>query len=126
MQAFMVALAMEILKYYGPKLGEAAMKVIELEKALAENKRKAGDYQKTVDSLLVLFLSTGCLKMAEAPITHLYIIDTQNSICSQRVITDKNSLSSKWVADLPLESCDGNVSLTMEEYLNLRTFLRGK
>ena len=50
MQAFMVALAMEILKYYGPKLGEAAKKVIELEKALAENKRKAGDYQKTVDS----------------------------------------------------------------------------
>ena len=50
MQAFMVALAMEILKYYGPKLGEAAMKVIELEKALRENKKKAGDYQKVVDS----------------------------------------------------------------------------
>ena len=50
MQAFMVALAMEILKYYGPKLGEAAMKVIELEKALRENKKKSDDYQKVVDS----------------------------------------------------------------------------
>ena len=50
MQAFMVALAMEILKYYGPKLGEAAMKVIELEKALRENKKKAGEYQEVVDS----------------------------------------------------------------------------
>lgn len=50
MQTFLVALAMEILKYYGPKLGEAAMKVIELEKALRDNKRKAGEYSEVVDS----------------------------------------------------------------------------
>lgn len=50
MQTFLVALAMEILKYYGPKLGEAAMKVIELEKALRDNKRKAGDYSEVVNS----------------------------------------------------------------------------
>lgn len=76
--------------------------------------------------LLVLFLSTGCLKMADAPITHLYVIDTQNQVCVQRVITDKKLLTSRHVADLPLESCDGNVSLTMEEFLNLRTYMRGQ
>lgn len=50
MQTFLIALAMEILKYYGPKLGEAAMKVVELEKALRDNKRKAGDYSEVVNS----------------------------------------------------------------------------
>lgn len=76
--------------------------------------------------LLVLFLSVGCLKMKDAPITHLYIVDLQNNVCSQRVITDKKTLSSRHVADLPLEACDGNVSLSMEEFLNLRTFIKGK
>lgn len=50
MQAFLVALAMEILKYYGPKLGEAAKKIYELDKELKENKKKAEDYQRVVDS----------------------------------------------------------------------------
>lgn len=50
MQAFFVAFAMEILKYYGPKLGEAAKKVYELDKALKENERKAGKYKEVVDS----------------------------------------------------------------------------
>lgn len=74
--------------------------------------------------ITVLLVSVGCLKMQDAPISHLYIIDTQNGVCAQRVITDKKTLSSRHIADLPLESCDGNVSLTMEEFLNLRTFMR--
>lgn len=76
--------------------------------------------------LAALLISVGCLKMDKAPISHLYVIDYQNNVCAQRVITDKKTLSSRHVADLPLEACDGNVSLTMEEYLNLRTFIRGK
>lgn len=76
--------------------------------------------------LAVLFLSVGCLKMQDAPITHLYIIDVQNNVCAKRIITDKKTLSSRWVEDMPLEACDGNVSLSMQEYLNLRTFIRGK
>ena len=47
-------------------------------------------------------------------------------VCVQHVITDKKTLSSRHIADLPLEACDGNVSLIMEEFLNLRTFIRGK
>ena len=76
--------------------------------------------------LAALLLSVGCLKMDNAPITHLYVIDYQNNVCAQRLITDKKTLSSRHIADLPLEACDGNVSLTMEEFLNLRTFIRGK
>lgn len=76
--------------------------------------------------LAVLFLSVGCLKMQDAPITHLYIIDVQNGVCAKRVITDKKTLSSRHLEDLPLEACDGAVGLSMQEYLNLRTFIRGK
>lgn len=76
--------------------------------------------------LVVLFLSVGCLKIQDAPITHLYVIDVQNGVCAKRKISDKKTLSSYHVEDLPLEACDGNVSLTMQEYLNLRTFIRGK
>lgn len=76
--------------------------------------------------LVVLLVSVGCLKMQDAPISHLYVVDVQNNVCAQRVITDKKTLASRWVADLPLEACDGNVSLTMEEFLNLRTFIKGK
>lgn len=74
----------------------------------------------------VLLISTGCLTMQDAPITHLYIIDVQNNVCSKRKITNKKTLASYHVADLPIESCDGNVSLTMEEFLNLRTFMGGR
>lgn len=76
--------------------------------------------------LAVLLVSVGCLKMQDVPITHLYVIDVQNGVCAKRKISDKKTLSSYHVEDLPLEACDGNVSLTMQEYLNLRTFLRGK
>ena len=76
--------------------------------------------------LAALLLSVGCLKMDKAPITHFYVIDYQNNVCAQRLITDKKTLSSRHIADLPLEACDGNVSVTMEEFLNLRTFIRGK
>jgi len=76
--------------------------------------------------LAVLLVSVGCLKMDNAPVTHLYVIDYQNNVCAQRLITDKKTLSSRHIADLPLEACDGNVSLTMEEFLNLRTYMKGK
>lgn len=76
--------------------------------------------------LAALLFSVGCLKMQDAPITHLYIIDVQNGVCAKRVITDKKTLSSRHLEDLPIEACDGNVSLSMQEYLNLRTFIRGK
>lgn len=62
--------------------------------------------------------------MDKAPITHLYVVDIQHNVCAKRVITNKSTLVSKWVQDLPLESCDGNVSLTMKEFLDLRTFLK--
>lgn len=64
--------------------------------------------------------------MENAPITKLYVVDIYNSKCSERVITDKNTLASKWVRDLDLVKCNGNISLTAEEFLNLRTYLKGQ
>lgn len=75
-------------------------------------------------SLISLSLS-GCLTMQNAPISKLYVVDTKNGKCAERVITDKYSLASRWVQDLPLESCNGNISLTAKEFLDLRTYLKG-
>lgn len=80
----------------------------------------------TVYIIAVLLISVGCRSMDQAPITHLYVVDVQNGVCAKRIITDKKTLSSRHLEDLPLEACDGNVSLSMQEYLNLRTFIRGK
>ena len=76
--------------------------------------------------IFVLILSAGCKSVNDAPISTLYIIDVQNGVCSKRVITDKKTLSSRFVEDLPLEACDGNVSLSMQEFLNLRTYMRSQ
>jgi hypothetical protein len=64
--------------------------------------------------------------MEKAPINHLYVLDLQNSVCSKRVITDKNTLASRWVEDMPLQSCDGFVALSAKEFLDLRTYLKGE
>lgn len=75
-------------------------------------------------SLISLSLS-GCLTMQNAPITKLYVVDTKNGKCGERVITNKETLASRWVQDLPLEQCNGHVSLTAKEFLDLRTYLKG-
>ena len=64
--------------------------------------------------------------MKNAPITHLYVVDLQNGVCSKRVITDKNTLASRRIQDLPLEKCDGMIGLEPKEFLDLRTYLKGK
>lgn len=58
----------------------------------------------------------GCLTNVQ----YIYIIDTDNQVCSQRKITNKNTYASKWVADFPLEYCDGNVSITAEDFAKFR------
>lgn len=63
--------------------------------------------------------------MDKAPINHLYVLDLQNSVCSKRVITDKNTLASRWIQDMPLDACDGYVALSAKEFLDLRTYLKG-
>lgn len=63
--------------------------------------------------------------MEKAPISHLYVVDNQNGVCSKRVITDKNTLASRPVEELPLEACDGIIGLSAQEFLDLRTYLKG-
>jgi hypothetical protein len=64
--------------------------------------------------------------MESAPITKLYVVDVTNNICAERVITDKKTLASRQIARHPLEFCNGNVSLKMKEFLDLRTYLKGE
>lgn len=66
----------------------------------------------------------GCRTINDAPITMLYVVDTDHGVCSKRAITNKSTLASKWVADLPLELCDGNIGLSAKEFLNLRTYMK--
>lgn len=74
---------------------------------------------------VVLFSISGCKQAIKgAPISHIYVIDVQHQVCAKRVITDKKRLSSKHVEDLPIESCDGFVALSAEEFLALRSFMR--
>ena len=74
--------------------------------------------------ILSLLVLSGCKTLDNAPITHLYVIDTDNGVCSKRVITDKKSLASRRVGDYPLSSCDGIIGLTPKEFSDLRTFLQ--
>lgn len=74
---------------------------------------------------LVSLLLSGCLNINDAPISKLYVIDTDHNVCSERIITDKKTLSSRRIADHPLDFCDGVVGLSAKEFMNLRTFLKG-
>ena len=78
-------------------------------------------------TMLYLSLASlaGCKTVNDAPISTLYVIDVQHQVCSVRKITDKNTLATRWIEDRPLWSCDGSVGLSMQEYLNLRTYMRG-
>jgi hypothetical protein len=71
-----------------------------------------------------IILLPGCPQRDEVPVTHLYVIDYVHNVCSVRVIQDKKTLTSSWVKDVPLSECDGNVSLTMDEFLRLRNWLK--
>lgn len=50
LQSFLVALAMEILKYYAPKGVANVLDYWKEQQALKENAKKAGKYQEVVDS----------------------------------------------------------------------------
>lgn len=80
----------------------------------------------TYIAAILLFSLSGCKAMNNAPISHIYVIDYQHQVCSKRVITNKKTIASKHVADLPLGDCDGVIALSPEEFINLRTYLKSK
>lgn len=76
--------------------------------------------------ILVLLISVGCKSINNAPVSTLYVIDLDNGICSKRQITDKKTLTSKRIAELPVQDCDGIIGLSPEEFLNLRTYMKSQ
>lgn len=75
---------------------------------------------------VILFSISGCKQASDAPVSHLYVIDVQHQICAKRVITNKQTLASKHVEDMPIENCDGVIALSPNEFLNLRSWLKAK
>lgn len=69
--------------------------------------------------------SVSCKSMNSIPLTHLYVVDTTNRICSKRIITDKQTLASRFVEDMPLENCDGYIATEPEEFGKTRVWLKG-
>lgn len=80
----------------------------------------------TYIAAILLFSLSGCKAMNNAPISHIYVIDYQHQVCSKRVITNKKTIASKHVEDLPLSDCDGVIALSPEEFINLRVYLKSK
>ena len=74
--------------------------------------------------LALSLLLAGCKTLEEAPITHFYVIDTDNKVCSVRKITDKKTLASVRIATVPIEECDGVWGISAQEMLDLRTYLK--
>lgn len=68
---------------------------------------------KTIIFLSILILS-GCYET-----DYIYIIDTDHGVCSKREITNRRTWASRWVEDLPIEACDGNVSVTAEDFAKM-------
>lgn len=75
---------------------------------------------------VVLFSISGCKQAKDAPISHIYVIDIQHQNCAKRVITNKQTLVSKHVEDMPIENCDGVIALSPNEFLDLRQWMRSK
>jgi len=80
----------------------------------------------TYIAAILLFSLSGCKAMNSAPISHIYVIDVQHNICSKRMITNKQTLASRFVQDLPLSDCDGVVALSPQEFIDLRTYLKSR
>lgn len=79
---------------------------------------------KMIFFLSFMIILAGCLEIKDIPITHVYVVDTDNGVCSKRKVTDKKTLASIRVEDLPLSACDGNISVTAKEFLDTRTWLK--
>lgn len=74
--------------------------------------------------LTTSLLLASCLSMKEAPIDYFYVIDIPHGVCTQKQVLDRQTLTMKTVAELPLIECDGNIGMRAQEFLNLRTWIR--
>ena len=67
----------------------------------------------------IFYLSFIFLASCIYDVDHIYVLDTDHGVCSKRAVTNKKTLSSRWVEDLPLDACDGNISVTAEDFVRL-------
>ena len=65
------------------------------------------------------FLSLLLFASCRYDVDYLYVIDTDHAVCSKRKVTNRDTWASRWVEDLPLEACDGNVSVTAEDFAKM-------
>lgn len=67
----------------------------------------------------IIFLSLLVLAGCRYDVDYLYVIDTDHNVCSKRKVTNRDTWASRWVEDLPIEACDGFVSITPEDFAKI-------
>ena len=67
----------------------------------------------------IFYLSFIFLASCIYDVDHIYVLDIDHGVCSKRAVTNKKTLASRWVEDLPLDACDGNISVTPEDFARL-------
>ncbi len=58
------------------------------------------------------------------PLDYVYMIDVPHSVCSKKEVIDRDNLLFRHSEDLPLIECDGNVSISMDEWLDLKNWIQ--
>lgn len=74
-------------------------------------------------SLVIVMSIMACSGLRPFPTDSIYVIDVGHQVCGMYQINDFNSFHVQWVRDLPLKSCDGNVSLARKDYLPVKKWI---
>lgn len=62
---------------------------------------------------------------SKPPITHLYAIDTDHSVCAKYLITDHTKLTvDPNGEDLPIEACNGFIAIHSEEFKDFQHWVQ--
>lgn len=81
-----------------------------------------GKISLTLLAIFIVLLLTSCAN--NFPSDYVYVIDIPHKVCAQYKISDKQKIIFQWVADLPLTQCDGNVSLSKDDWPAVRDWIR--
>lgn len=61
-----------------------------------------------------------CNQVPKFPNISIYDIDTDAGVCGRYRIVKQNPITLEWVEDLPLKSCNGNLSVTPRGFTEIK------
>lgn len=73
----------------------------------------------------LILLTLAVSSCSQAPDVHPLFIDTELKECVEHAVLDKENftISDKPVRIWPLEHCDGNISMTMKEFKQMKDYI---